>query len=182
MPSSARLGAVLTEIVPRDGAPVVVELGPGTGAVSRQIERRLPPSGRHLAVELDPVMAASLRRWRPGIQVIEGDAADLDDILAQRVTQPVDAVVSSLPWSLFDARQQATTLAAVSRAIGPTGAFSTFAYLHGLPLTGARRFRHLLRRVFDEVVRTAPVWTNVPPAEVYVCRRPRRADGGVLED
>jgi hypothetical protein len=33
-PSSERLGAVLASIVPSQGEPVVVELGPGTGAVS----------------------------------------------------------------------------------------------------------------------------------------------------
>ena len=53
VPSSTRLSAVLASIVPTAGAPVVVELGPGTGAVSAVIDERLPRGARHLAVELD---------------------------------------------------------------------------------------------------------------------------------
>ena len=36
VPSSARLSAVLTAVIPTAGTPVVVELGPRTGAVSRR--------------------------------------------------------------------------------------------------------------------------------------------------
>ncbi len=45
VPSSARLAEVLAAIVPRAGSPVVVELGPGTGAVSAVIAQRLPADG-----------------------------------------------------------------------------------------------------------------------------------------
>ena len=56
VPSSPSLAAVLASVVPTAGAPVVVELGPGTGAVTTAIDARLPPDARHLAVELDPRM------------------------------------------------------------------------------------------------------------------------------
>lgn len=46
VPSSRDLGELLATVVPRDGRPTVVELGPGTGAVSTMISRRLPPGGR----------------------------------------------------------------------------------------------------------------------------------------
>lgn len=172
-PSSARLGAVLAAPVPREGSPVVVELGPGTGAVSDQIARRLPASARHLAVELDPVMAAWLARNRQDIEVIEGDAADLDRLLGASGVGRVDVVVSSLPWSLFDAPTQQATLAAIGRAVAPGGTFTSFAYLNGLLLPGARQFRQALHECFDEVITTATIWRNLPPAVVYVCRRPR---------
>ena len=47
-----------------------------------------------------------------------------------------------------------------------------------LTLTAARRFRRTLRSTFDEVLVTATVWRNLPPAFVYVCRRPRHVDQG----
>lgn len=171
-PSSARLGAVLASVVPSTGEPVVVELGPGTGAVSAVIADRLPAGARHLAVELDPGMVAFLRRTRPELEVVPGNAADLGTLLADRGVRSVDAVVCGLPWALFDDATQASLLAEVSRAIGDTGAFTTFAYLHGMTLAAARRFRRTLRETFDEVLVSATVWRNVPPAFVYVCRRP----------
>ena len=57
-PSSAGLAAILASVVPTGGIPVVIELGPGTGAVSTVIADRLPVGARHLAVELDADMVA----------------------------------------------------------------------------------------------------------------------------
>ncbi|HYH29213.1 MAG TPA: methyltransferase domain-containing protein [Pseudonocardia sp.] len=176
-PSSPRLGAVLASVVPRTGAPVVVELGPGTGAVSAVIAEELPPGGRHLAVELDPDMVAYLRRTRPELDVVPGNAADLGELLAQRGITGVDAIICGLPWALFDDATQMRLLGEISRAIGDTGAFTTFAYLHGMTLAAARRFRRTLRATFEEVQVTATVWRNLPPAFVYVCRRPHPPRG-----
>ena len=129
-PSSARLGAVLASVVPTTGAPVVVELGPGTGAVSAVIAQRLPAGARHLAVELDPDMVAYLRRTLPGLDVVQGNAADLGTLLADRGISAADAIICGLPWALFDDTTQTRLLGEISRAIGDTGAFTTFAYLH----------------------------------------------------
>lgn len=172
VPSSARLAAVLASVVPREGAPVVVELGPGTGAVSAVIAGLLPPGARHLAVELDPAMVAFLRRSQPGLEVVAGDARHLAALLAEHGVSRVDAVICGLPWALFGDSTQTEILGEISRVIGTTGAFTTFAYLHGMPLAAARRFRSTLRSTFEEVVVSATVWRNVPPAFVYVCRRP----------
>jgi phospholipid N-methyltransferase len=154
---------------------VVVELGPGTGAVSALIAERLPAGGRHLAVELDPRMVEYLRASRPELEVVQGNAAHLRTLLAERDIERVDAVLCGLPWALFDDATQAELLAGISAAVGPTGAFTTFAYLHGMTLRAARRFRGSLRATFDEVLVSATVWRNLPPAFVYVCRRPRAA-------
>jgi phosphatidylethanolamine/phosphatidyl-N-methylethanolamine N-methyltransferase len=172
VPSSARLSAVLTSVVPTVGTPVVVELGPGTGAVSAAIDDRLPQGARHLAVELDAGMVDFLRRTRPGMDVVNGDARDLGRLLAERGVAHVDAVVCGLPWALFDETTQFRILTEVGHAIGATGAFTTFAYLPGMALPAAHRFRRTLRARFEEVIVTATVWRNMPPAFVYVCRRP----------
>jgi phospholipid N-methyltransferase len=173
LPSSVPLARVLAAVVPRTGAPVVVELGPGTGAVTDVIDARLPRGARHLAVELDGRMAAYLQRAHPGLEVVQGDAAKLGPLLAERGVERAAAVVSGLPWSLFDEETQVSILEQVAGLIGPDGAFTTFAYLHGMALAAARRFREALHQTFEEVVVTATVWRNLPPAFGYICRRPR---------
>ena len=107
VPSSPRLAAVLAVGGAPAGAPVVVELGPGTGAVSAVISRRLPAAARHLAVELDPRMVAYLRRTHPELEVVPGDAAHLAALLAERGRDRADAVIGGLPWALFDEPTQA---------------------------------------------------------------------------
>jgi phosphatidylethanolamine/phosphatidyl-N-methylethanolamine N-methyltransferase len=170
-PSSRGLGELLATVVPRDGHPTVVELGPGTGAVSTVISRRLPPGGRHLAIEIDPALADHLERTHATVEVLRGDAAQLGGLLDAAGAPLVDAVVSGLPWSLFSENKQQQILGQVCRALAPGAGFSTFAYRHAAPLAGARRFRALLDSYFDEVVTTRTVWRNMPPALVYICRR-----------
>lgn len=63
-PSGAALARVATAAVPRTGSPVVVELGPGTGAFTGAIQRRLAGRGLHIAVEVN---RASRGTWAPCI-------------------------------------------------------------------------------------------------------------------
>lgn len=171
-PSSRRLAMVLTSVVPASDRPVVVELGPGTGAVSKVIAQRLPVGGRHLAVELDDAMAGSLSRRLPESEVIVGDASQLRILLAGRQVPAVDAVVCGLPWALFTPATQRTILGEVGAVLAPGGAFTTFAYRHAAPLRRARAFRRTLSEMFEDVVVSGTVWLNTPPAFVYVCRKP----------
>lgn len=178
-PSGPALCARLAAVVPSravpgilPSGPVVVELGPGTGVVSGAIRRRLPTSGRQLAVELDRGMVDYLARRAPWLRVLPGDAVHLPELLARAGVAQADAVVSGLPWSLVDPPVQRRMLDAITRVLAPTGAFTTFGYLHALPVRRARRFRALLRERFDEVLVSGVVWTNLPPAVVFVCRRP----------
>lgn len=172
-PSSPILAREMAAVVPSSGKPVVVELGPGTGALSPAVADRLPSGGRHLAIELDAGMVEHLRASAPWLEVVQGDAADLVRLLEQADVGSVDAVVSGLPWSIFSGEAQSRILDAVGQVLAPGGAFTTFAYLHALGMAGARAFRQRLGTAFDEVVTTRTVWRNVPPARTYVCRRPR---------
>lgn len=176
-PSSSRLSQRLAAVVPGEGDPVVVELGPGTGSTTAAVQRRLGGRGRHLAIELDPALAEHAAAAHPEVEIVVGNAADLEELLATRGVSQVDAVLSGLPWSLIPGPAQRTILEAAARVLRPGGSFSTFAYVHALPLGGARHFRALLDEVFDEVLLTRTVWRNLPPAGSYVCRRPRAVPG-----
>lgn len=169
-PSSVPLAERLASVVPRS-AGTVVELGPGTGPVSAAIHRRLAVGVRHIGVEIDEQLVEYLRANQVPLDVVHGDAGDLRALLAERGIQRVDAVVSGLPWAVFDTHRQRRILGEVASVLDPDGVFTTFAYLHALPSRPARRFRAMLRSHFDEVLMTTSVWRNLPPAVTYVCRR-----------
>lgn len=172
-PSSRRLAAAVCAPIPERGEPVVVELGPGTGAFTAEIQRRLGGRGHHLAVELNETMAGLLAERFPGVDVAHADAASLTDLLVERGLRSADVVVSGLPWAAFPDVLQRDLLAAVTSAMSPGAAFTTFSYLHAIPLGPARRFRSLLAEQFEEVVQGRTVWRNTPPAFVFNARRPR---------
>lgn len=174
-PSSQRLAAAMVEPVPRAGAAVVVELGPGSGAFTGHIEARLAGQGRQLAVELSPALATRLSRQYPGLEVVRADAQHLPELLDARGVRDVDVIVSGLPWAGFDSATQESLLDAACTVLSAEGVFVTYCYSLSGWTPPARRFRRLLRREFDEVVIGRTVWLNLPPAFVYYARRPTRA-------
>lgn len=169
-PSGRALSDLLASVAPADTASTVVELGPGTGVVSEALRRRLPPEARHVAVELDRSMISLLRRNLPWLEVIEGDAKNLQKLLADVGITAVDAIVSGLPWTLFSRDAQRGIMEQVNRVLVPGGVFTTFAYAHVMNLPTQKRFRELLQESFDVVEVTPIVWRNVPPALAYQCR------------
>jgi phosphatidylethanolamine/phosphatidyl-N-methylethanolamine N-methyltransferase len=82
----------------------------------------------------------------------------------------VDAVISGLPWTVFSDSLQEELLASMLEVMRPGSIFITFAYLQGLRLKGARRFRQLLEESFATVTVSKPIWRNFPPAIFYSCR------------
>ena len=171
-PSSTAVSAELAAVVPKVGWPLVVELGPGTGSVTDAIAACLPAGGRHLAVEVDDELVTHLRRTRPHVETIWGDACDLGALLDSADADRVDAVVCALPWSLIGEGKQREILDQMAEVLVPGGVVSVLAYPHAHWLPRARDFRSALNETFEEVVRSAVVWPNAPPAVVYTCRRP----------
>ncbi|MFG1707296.1 class I SAM-dependent methyltransferase [Nonomuraea sp. M3C6] len=172
-PSSRRLAAAVCAPIPERGEPTVVELGPGTGAFTAEIQQRLDGRGHHLAVEVNEPMARLLAERFPAVDVANADAALLSELLGARGLRQADVVVSGLPWAAFPHELQCDLLRAVTTAMSQGAAFTTFSYIHAVPLSSARRFRTLLAERFEEVVQGRTVWRNAPPAFVFHARRPR---------
>ncbi|KRD12282.1 class I SAM-dependent methyltransferase [Streptomyces sp. Root264] len=169
--SSRRLAYAMTEGIGLERARIVAELGPGTGVFTDAILARLAPDARLVAVELNPVLAARLSATRhdPRLTVVQRTAAEL----AAAVGEPVDAVVSGLPWTVMPQDRRGHILDAVTEVLAAGGRFTTFAYLHAAWTPPARHFTAELARRFDRLERSRPVWTNLPPAFVHrATRRP----------
>ncbi|MEU7458286.1 class I SAM-dependent methyltransferase [Streptosporangium roseum] len=172
-PSSAALADLVTAPVPREGDPLIVELGPGTGAFTAAIQRRLGGRGHHLAVEVNDRFAELLAARYPQVDVVAKDACGLREVLAERGHDRADVIVSGLPWVAFAAGTQDDLLGAVTDSLAPHGVFTTFAYVHTRWAPPARRLRRSLAARFEEVLVCRTVWANLPPAFAYVCRGPR---------
>jgi phosphatidylethanolamine/phosphatidyl-N-methylethanolamine N-methyltransferase len=174
-PSSRALAAAMTQALPVTGEPVVVELGPGTGAFTRAIQERTGGQTRHVAVELNAGWADLLTQRYPKVDVVRADARELPRLLADRGIESVDAVVSGLPWVAYapgpDGRGLHTLIV---EALASTGVFTQFGYSWTRWMPPARRQLADLRAHFAEVATSRTVWRNVPSAVVYTARQPRR--------
>ncbi|GAA0524791.1 methyltransferase [Saccharopolyspora subtropica] len=173
LPTSRHVATAVTAVVPSFGSPTVLELGPGTGALSGPIQRRLAEGARHLAVEIDPEMVRYLHRSKPWLEVIEGDATHLRELLDAAAVEQVDVVISSIPWTLLPPDRQRTLLREVAAVLVPDGVLTTITYLTTLWRPNTRAFVAALHDTFDEVLPRTAVWRNLPPARIYACRRPK---------
>ena len=170
-PSGRALSRAISATVPSGGDPVVVELGPGSGPVTEVIQRRLHGRGRHIAIELSPRFAEPLADRFPSVEVICDDAAKIAVLLAERGISAADIVVSTLPW-VAHGSSGTDVIDGVVAALAPDGAFTQVALTALRWAPPARRLRRSLETHFDEVVVGRSVWSNIPPALVYYCRRP----------
>jgi phosphatidylethanolamine/phosphatidyl-N-methylethanolamine N-methyltransferase len=167
--SDALVAAMLAPHVIGDGS-VVVELGAGTGHLTDAVQRRLGGGGRHLAIEISPVLAQRLAARHPAVTVVCADAAELPEVLAAHGITKADVICSLLPWAAYAA---APIPAIAAAALAPTGTFTQVSLLLTHLLPPARRQERDLGAAFAELTVSRPVWRNLPPARILAASGPR---------
>jgi phosphatidylethanolamine/phosphatidyl-N-methylethanolamine N-methyltransferase len=165
--SSLRLAELITDAAGLNRASVVLEFGPGTGAFTEVILRKIDPGTTFFAIEANASFAAATRKRCPGVQVFHDSAVSVRTHLEACGQTSCDCIVSGLPFSSFTPALQDELLAAAHDALAPGGRFVTFAYVGGPFWPLGRRFRNRLRSQFSEVSSTRTIWRNLPPAFVY---------------
>jgi phospholipid N-methyltransferase len=172
-PSGPQLAERVVEAADLRAGQAVVELGAGTGPVTKAILAAVPDAS-FLAFEPNPEMAAVLRRDFPGLRVSEKLAHEMPGALAEWGHPRVDRIVSGLPWALWPNEVQEPVMEAIVDALKPGGRMVTFTYVHSQVFPNAARMRRLLQHYFGRVTRSKISWANLPPAFVWVCDEPRR--------
>ncbi len=154
-PSSPFLARHMANLVPT-GDGVVVELGPGEGAVTSALLKRGIPAGDLVLVERSEALAQHLALRFPGVQIIRGDALNLSQFIAPK--QQVRAIVSSLPLLSLPGKVAKEILSQISYISGPGTAFIQFSYaLYGGGRDIAQGY---------ELDEAQVIWRNLPPARV----------------
>ncbi|WP_244631200.1 phospholipid methyltransferase [Aureimonas sp. ME7] len=164
-PSSRALGRHMAEAVP-DGPSngVVVELGPGTGAVTAcLLQRRIEPDDL-VCLEYAPEFCTLLRARFPGIHVLQGDAYDPPEALWRLVGErPIRAVVSSLPLMTRPEGERSHAVSRYLERLPPGAPFIQFSYAFAPPVRPER---------VGALVAISPwIKRNLPPARVLTYRR-----------
>ena len=167
-PSSRALAAAMAaEIDPAADGPVV-ELGPGTGVVTRALLDRGIPEDRLILIELNPSFADHVRRMFPQATVLNGSAFDMRRLITTEIgggAEPqLAGVVSGLPLrGRPDALRTRLLEDALDLARPAAGRFVQFTYWYDSPVPFDRT------RVDGRRTRFVPF--NLWPASVWTYRR-----------
>lgn len=163
-PSSERLAVAVARLADFTRPGWILELGAGTGGLTRGLLQAGCPIERLVALESEPPLVAVLRRKFRGIETIVGDATALDRHLCERGIDRLAVVVSSLPVKWFPVAAQHAVVAPCLERLGPGGRFLQITNAFASPL--AREALGIRGRA------AARVWRNVPPAQVWVYTAP----------
>ena len=159
-PSSEQLARSMLQALPANFSAAVIELGGGTGAITRILLQSLG-SERLLVLERDRDLLAGLQQRWPELQLLCGDAARLDSLLPDRPHRYA-AVVSGLP--LLNMHRQAChdIVRACFATLPAAGVLIQFSYGWRSPVPTA-----LMHTLNLSAERCGIVWHNLPPATVW---------------
>ena len=155
LPSSPFLARRMAALVP-PGPGLVIELGPGMGPVTKALLESGVPAQELVLIEQAPRMVRHLRHRYPEVEVIEGNAASLQYLVAHR--GPARAVVSSLPLRSIPKEVVQRIFQQLPQVSTHGTVFIQFTY----------HFRSSCQGLSPDFrrERIAVVWRNVPPARV----------------
>jgi phosphatidylethanolamine/phosphatidyl-N-methylethanolamine N-methyltransferase len=167
-PSSRWLSRTTVRNIDWDRVTALVELGAGTGPITRVLAAQARRDCRIVVVERDRDFARLLRdrfQDHANLQIVEGDVGDLGSILADRGIDSVDHVISGLPVPSFPKDRQHDLFRAVGKVLAAHGTYNQITEIPWI-------FWRFYRRFFDQVDFVFEP-RNVPPAGAYICRGAR---------
>jgi phosphatidylethanolamine/phosphatidyl-N-methylethanolamine N-methyltransferase len=163
MPSGRVLARTMAQYVDIRSSGPVVELGPGTGAITNALIEHGVDQKRLVLVEYNPGFCALLRDRYPHATVVQGDAYKLRDSLWDVLNVPASAVVSGLPLVTKPMLTRLKLIRDAFLALAPGAPFVQFTYSVAPPIPKS------LPGVSTEA--SERIWMNLPPARVWVYRK-----------
>ncbi len=163
MPSGRVLARKMAQYVDVASTGPVIELGPGTGAITNALLAHGVAQKRLVLVEFNPAFCALLRERYPEATVVQGDAYALRETLWQVLSDPASAVVSGLPLVTKPMLTRIRLIRDAFAALAPKAPFIQFTYSVAPPIPKS------LPGVSTEA--SERIWMNVPPARVWVYRK-----------
>jgi phosphatidylethanolamine/phosphatidyl-N-methylethanolamine N-methyltransferase len=162
-PSGKALARTMASYVDPESNGPVIELGPGTGPVTEALVARGVDPARLVLVEFDPTFCRLLRKRYPQATVVQGDAYGLRVLLTALLRQPAAAVVSGLPLFTKPLKMRLRLLQDAFGLMRPGAPFVQFTYAAVSPIP--RRLDRMRSQASERI------WTNIPPARVWVYRK-----------
>jgi phospholipid N-methyltransferase len=163
-PSSPELAAEMLQGIEPDDQNIVLELGVGTGAITKFLAGVIPDKRAYLGLELDEGLVRSLNNKFPDMNIICGSAADAYSIHRDSGLGKVRYLVCCLPFVSLPKEVSDNVLVEIEKFMDEGCELRIFQYAHGYFLPPAIKLRELLKTRYGKSKRSPLVLKNVPPA------------------
>jgi phosphatidylethanolamine/phosphatidyl-N-methylethanolamine N-methyltransferase len=163
-PSSPELAMKMIEGLAPDEDNIVLELGVGTGAITKFLQDVLPNEKSYLGVELDQHLIKSLRKNYSDLKFVGGNAVEATLIHQKSGLGKVGAIICCLPFVSLPNEVGEKILTEVDKFMQKGCTFRTFQYAHGYYFPSAIKLREFMRNRYGKSKRSPLIVKNVPPA------------------
>ena len=151
--------------ITKPGRKVVVEYGPGSGVVAKELLRsgKLTKDSKLILIDNTEQFVRALRREirDPRVHAVHDSAENVEKILQSFGEKRADYVLSSIPLLIFPKTLRRNIVTATRRVLGKEGTFIVFL------------FRSRVRKHFEKEFHIAPMerlrW-NFPPLVLFVMK------------
>ncbi len=169
-PSSAALVEVMLEGVSANPENIILEIGVGTGAVTRILQTKICDEKSYLGIEINADFVKTLNLEFPHLKIICGDAGHAEKIYRESGFGQVRFILSGLPFAALPVAVSNSILREIDKFMLQGCLFRTFQYLHGYYLPPAIKFRKHMNEKYGEVEISEIVLQNLPPAYTLTWR------------
>lgn len=166
-PSSPELAAEMLNGIEPDENNIVLELGVGTGAITKFLTDVIPNRESYLGIEIDPDLVRAINRKHPGLNVICANAAEAYSIHADRGLGKVRYLICCLPFVSLPKDVSEQVLGEIAKFMDEGCELRLFQYAHGYYLPPARKLREWLKKRYGKSKRSPLILKNVPPAYTF---------------
>lgn len=163
LPSSPALARLVARVTRNHPDQAVVELGAGTGSVTKGLLAAGIPPERLFVVEIDADLCQFLRKQVPQAQVVHGDATRLPDLIPSKWHGRISTVISGIPMITLPIEVQRRMIDSYFSVMAPDGRLLQYTYSLFSPLPVDKLGLVGTREGFAVM--------NVPPAWVWSYRR-----------
>ena len=163
-PSSPDLAQKMIDEIRPDEDHVVLELGVGTGAITKFLREAVPNRESYVGIELDKDLVKSLRRNFPELKIVRGNACETFSIYQRTGYGEVGYIICCLPFVSMPNEIGERILLEIDKFMERGCMFRTFQYAHGYYLPSAIKLRKHLRERYGKAKKSQIVIKNVPPA------------------
>jgi len=163
-PSSPELAQKMIQGIRPNEENIVLELGVGTGAITKFLQRVVPNIDSYLGIELDRTLVKSLKVNYPQMRFVCGNACDAFALHQKSKLGKVGYIICCLPFVSIPNDVGEEILREIDKFMELGCVFSTFQYAHGYYFPSAIKLREHMRDRYGKAQKSRLVMKNVPPA------------------
>lgn len=163
-PSSPALASKMLANVHANPENIILEIGVGTGGITRILETKIPHKNCYLGIEINEFFVDCLHKEFPKLNIVCGDAGEAEKIHTETGLGAVKYIISGLPFASLPDETSRRILSEVDKFMARGCLFRTFQYVLGYYLPPAVKFRKRMEEKYGKVKRSRVVLKNVPPA------------------